>query len=305
MEFPDADIEFELRHYIAVYSAYLYFSPDVIYIHTDASESAIARAMSSAADAPNIWTHRIFNLPRVQVRRIAIPQTTTQGKELSCQAHRSDIVRPEILHEFGGMYFDFNIYPLRDFASLRQAGYANIVGLEPYDYVNNGCVLSVKGSPMMRLFNKYQNIVYDGEWITHSVQLLTTLSRRMSLVPWEVLIMGRLAFNPSTWWEEDKNTLYGNTNVTQWEEPVIVDPANIADFRSSLDPYETLWLSPTPADKQEFDYSQTYAIHAYKIYNVNPPISMPYLLARQSNFAKAVYPVVKHAVNAGLLSASD
>lgn len=305
MRMPDAHIEFELRHFIAVYSAYLYFSPDVIYIHTDASKEAIAKAMSSAADAPNIWTYRIFNLPRVQVRKLVIPETPSQGEELAFIEHRSDLIRPQVLHESGGMYFDFDIYPIRDFAPLREAGYANIMGLKARGRVNNGHMISVKGSHMMRLFNKYQNIVYDGKWLTHSVELLTKLSRRMSLVPGEVIILDKPAFAPSSWRKEDIKTLFGNTNVTRWEEPATVDTPTMADSNSPLDPYETLWLSPTSKDKKEYDYSETYGIHAYRISDQNPPVGLPYLLSPQSNFAKAVYPVVKHAVDAGLISVTD
>lgn len=55
----------------------------------------------------------------------------------------------------------------------------------------------------------------------------------------------------------------------------------------------------------EVDYSGSYAIHAF---DGKPEgywlkrVDLEYVMARQSNYARAVYPAVKHAVDAGIIN---
>lgn len=293
----DGDITFELRHFIAVYSVLLYYSPEVIYIHTDASKSAIANALGAQSTVPCIWTHRIFKLPRVVVKQIEIPKFTNTGTKLRRIEHRSDFVRPEILYKHGGIYFDFDVFPIRDIESLRKSGFANIFGLEPPDSINNGVMLSEKNSELMGLFNKYQHIEYDGRWASHSCVLLNKLAKKLVAIPREVLILPRNTFAPNTWRPADVASFFGETGVKE-QATMNEEPVDARSHRSAEGSYEDFYQS----NSTEADYPETYAIHAYKIGSLEPPVSLPYLLARESKFAKVVYPVVKHALGAGLIS---
>ena len=69
---------------------------------------------------------------------------------------------------------------------LRSSGFANIVGLKPFDMVNNSIMISRKGSSLMSLFNREQQVNFNGEWTAHSVALLTRLARRLSAIPNEM-----------------------------------------------------------------------------------------------------------------------
>jgi hypothetical protein len=44
-----------------------------------------------------------------------------------------------------------------------------------------------------------QHRVFNNEWLTHSVELLSTLAYRLQAVPGEVMILEIKAFAPSSW----------------------------------------------------------------------------------------------------------
>ena len=302
----DGSINFDLLDFVTVYSSQLYFNPDVIYIHTDATTEAIE--MAKGPDAPNKWTHKIFNLATVVVNQVIAPTHADNGQQLLNLPHRSDMVRANVSHEFGGIYFDFDVIPIRDFAPLRTTGFANVVGTEKYAMVGAGIVLSIKGSELMRVWLKFANIVYDGGWITHSNILLTNLVHRVSSIPYEILTLDKLAFSPSSWEVDDCRALYGVHGETPVMEP---RPDPLEGRPATAYDIEILWqsLEGAPYDGWEANFADSFAIHAFD-QNLEqiaefPGMSMEYLLARQSNLARAVYLAVKHAIDAGILSPND
>lgn len=214
---PSGDIEFELKHFISVYSALLHLQPDIIYLHTDESYTSIERAQDSPlASAPNKWAHLILNLPSVVVQRVSPPATASgTGVAITRLEHKSDFVRAEVVYEHGGMYLDFDVYALRDVKHLREAGFANVLGRQKHGQVNSGCWMSQKGSLLMKMWVEGQHEVYDGRWTTHSNDLLTSLSDRNGdgglltslaeyLMPGEkevgddISILDAMAFGPSS-----------------------------------------------------------------------------------------------------------
>lgn len=71
---------------------------------------------------------------------------------------------------------------------------------------------------------------------------------------------------------------------------------------------KAVWDSVGDFEQWEADYSSTYALHAFRGIDRSVPINnfdgitMEYILARQSNFARAVYPALQHAIEAGIVS---
>jgi hypothetical protein len=60
----------------------------------------------------------------------------------------------------------------------------------------------------------------------------------------------------------------------------------------------------------EMDFSSTYILHAFddyiqKISGWNHKRDLDYILARQSNYARAVYPAIAHAIRAGVITGLD
>ncbi|KAK9235030.1 hypothetical protein V1525DRAFT_411183 [Lipomyces kononenkoae] len=305
MSDPDGKVQFELKHFISIYSASLYFNPDCIYIHTDANDNEIQRANASD-EASDKWSRLIFNLPNVVVNKEIAPDYAENGEKILNLENKSDFVRVKVVYEIGGIYLDWDVHPLRDFKPLREAGFANVVGLQVDDLVNSGCFMAIKGSEMMRIWLKYEHIVYDGGWITHAVTLLTRLSRKLVMIPHEVLILDRYALAPSSWLLEDAQVLFGSHSDAQAPHLIAADPHRSALTTADA---EELWEAERASSRVEWekDYSNTYAIHAFKSYGLEnfDRISLQYVLSRRSNFALAVYPAVQHAIEAGVIPLDD
>jgi Glycosyltransferase sugar-binding region containing DXD motif len=305
MKEPSGDLHFELKDFISIYSASLYLKPDAIYIHTDATNEAVARAKESG-EAANKWTRLILNMPGVRIGRVTAPEYASNGVKIKYVQNKSDFVRAKVVHEYGGIYLDWDVHALRDFKPLREAGFANVVGLQKHGAVGTGCILAVKGSELMRLWLKNEHIVYDGEWITHAVILLNKMARRLAAIPREVLILDESAFAPGSWELEDMEYLFGSHFKVQPS-----GLTNLTEGGYHPGDEEALWDSAENFEPWEADYSSTYALHAFRgtdnsilIKNFDE-ITMEYILARQSNFARAVYPAVRHAINAGIVSLDE
>ncbi|KAK9364894.1 hypothetical protein V1509DRAFT_655920 [Lipomyces kononenkoae] len=302
---PEGRIHLELKHFISIYSASLYFNPDAIYIHTDAPDDEVERVKSSD-ESSDKWSRLIFTLPNVVVNHETAPDYADNGEKILNLENKSDFVRAKIVSEFGGIYMDWDVHPLRDFKPLREAGFANVVGLQKDDLVNSGCFMAIKGSELMRLWYEYEHIVYDGGWITHAVILLTDLSRTLAQIPNEVLILDRYALAPSSWERDDAQVLFGSHYDAQAPPSAAADPRR--PLLTTADA-KTLWEARRATSREEWaiDYSNTYAIHAFKNIDVENPlqdfdkITLHYVLSRRSNFARAVYPAVQHAIEAGII----
>jgi hypothetical protein len=115
-----------------------------------------------------------------------------------------------VVYEHGGIYFDWDVYAIRDLKPLRETGYANVVGLEKYGNVGTACYMSVKGYELMRMWLEKEHIVNDSGWVTHVVTLFNKMSRRLSAIPGEVLILAESAFAPSSRELKDMEYLFGS-----------------------------------------------------------------------------------------------
>jgi hypothetical protein len=296
-------LEFEFPQFISFYSAHLYLQPEKIYIHTNAAPESIEEARQSL----NQWTYAIANLPTVEFRYEEAPTETTTGWYLEALAHRADFMRTRVLKRMGGIYLDEDIYILKDLTPLRLAGFHNVVGRQYMGGINNGMILSTPASALITAFDALQNDAFDGQWATHSIDLLTRLVSDFAPRHYEVLVMEQDAFFPLDW-ETGVDVLYGLHGDEEPEnEP---EPENPHSFNSTTyiaDPLASR-LQPTWA----CNWSVSYALHGWKsalvhrghLFGKYGGISLGYVLARDSNFARAVYPAVKHALDNGVIKIS-
>ncbi|KAK9350004.1 hypothetical protein V1523DRAFT_447109 [Lipomyces doorenjongii] len=153
---------------------------------------------------------------------------------------------------------------------------------------------------------KYEHIVYDGGWITHAVILLTDLSRRLAMIPHEVLILERYALAPSSWEQDDAQSLFGSHFEAQASHLGAASPRRQVLTTANA---EVLWEAARASSREEWenDYSSSYAIHAFKSHDLHDfdKITLRYVLSRQSNFARAVYPAVQHAIDTGIIALEE
>lgn len=306
---PNSALEFQFKHFISVYSAFLYLKPDTIYIHTNASSDII----SEAKETGNYWTRKILQLPAVTYRHMTMPTHTNRGVRLEALEHISDFARPGIMRDYGGIYLDFDVVPIRDMKALRESGFNNVFGHELNEKVNNGVMLSKKGSRFMDIYDREQHVVFDGGWITHSVELLTTMANALTRLEREVLILERKAFNPDGWHPDYHAALFRSHEPISNSQEVLKDesPNAVGEGLGTVD-IENTWSTMKNQTKEEWEinYMMGYVIHASSPH-IEPPtadcgdIKWNYVMARRSNYARQVYPAMLHAVKTGVISADE
>ena len=313
--------------FVSAYSSHVFLGPDRIYIHTDVSPAVWDRA-KAFGDA---WTRRVLNLPGVVPNFVDTPRVTSVGAEIDTFGAKSDFLRADALRTFGGVYLDTDAIPLRDLGPLRRAGFANVVGgavaLAPKftGFVNTGVWLSRPHSSLAEIFYQAMHAFYNGVWAI-SVDILTDLAYRLHAVPGEMLIVHPRAFAPASWEKEDQVRLFqphhaGTPSLTPSLTVAALARGMPDDDGAAGQPVELKttcadalrWLGQRERDRDaghteswEMDFSATYVLHAFDgeiadIRGWDGQITLKYVLARQSNYARAVYPAVWHAVTAGVI----
>ncbi|AEO59321.1 hypothetical protein MYCTH_2307527 [Thermothelomyces thermophilus ATCC 42464] len=319
-------LSFDFKVFVSVYSAHLYFRPDRIYFHTDAAPDLWERAKTSG----DPWTRRVLNIPGVTPNFVENPRSTSGGVEIDTFGAKSDFLRADALRRHGGIYLDVDAVPLRDVAPLRRAGFANVVGgavalrTKHAGFVNTGVWLARPHSTLAEVFFRAMDAFYNGVWAV-SVDILTDLAYRLHAIPGEVLIVHPRAFAPTSWELEDQERLFRPHGWSAGQRSLSAAGDGGDDDGSAgvrLPGKEGLgntcadalaWLAKREERSDgagpegwEMDFSSTYVLHAFDDYadqvrGWDGKITLKYVLARQSNYARAVYPAIWHALEAGII----
>ncbi|KAK3935073.1 hypothetical protein QBC46DRAFT_462284 [Diplogelasinospora grovesii] len=239
---------------------------------------SVTRARNGTAGKWN----KYINMFGIKINTVVVPTHAGNGKEINGMEHRSDFVRVKAVHDFGGIYIDWDVHVLRDIKFLRESGFKAIGGRQLGGEINSGT------------FPSWRNAA------------LTQIGQRLVREPGEMLIMEQDAFAPGSWMYEDNVRLFGghNTTTSNLENIAQGDP---------LPSYEEGDKHERPNDFPDWarDWSTTYMLHAFtpdrggrKIEGYDH-ISPRYVLERQSNFARAVYPIAKRMYDEGLVRIDD
>ncbi|KAF6235284.1 hypothetical protein HO173_006478 [Letharia columbiana] len=138
-------------------------------------------------------------------------------------------------------------------------------------------LLSTRDNKLMKAYHALQDFIFDGQWATHVTWLLTTLAKDFSPADNQVLVLPQDSFFPSSWEMQDLKELYG-VHEDAGEPAVNNHPIdNLTDF------IENFQLIPPNTWQRDWR------------------LSSEYVLAQNSNFARLVYPAVKHALDNGFL----
>ena len=303
---------FTFHQFVAIYSAHYYMQPETIYIHTNVPEHLIHVSLE---DTTNLYARAINKFPNIKYNYHFAPNRTTNGREIENLPHRSDFVRADILQKFGGIYLDDDVYLLRELHTLRHIGYESIVGRQSGGNICNAVIMSTPGNKMITAYNALMNPIYDGGWETHSVFLLTSVAQEFASVGNQVMILPQDTFFPLSWEKADLETLYQVHNKND-DDIGELEPHNNNHNTKNLTEFIdnfTLW----PEDSWRVDWRLSYVMHgwtsAIKQYFENTKeligeydeITLEYILARNSNFARAVYPAVKDALERGFLDGPE
>lgn len=200
------------KFFISIYSTHVFFRPSIIYIHTDIPFSTFTTAKNNG----NEWTKRILALPNIKYHFIAPPLVTKKGVPIASLRDRRELLKIEILFEYGGIYLSNNAVPLRSISSLLKSGFATILStttssssIPGAGSVYNGVILSAPRSALMEIYLKSAHEFYSSSpsflssFPTSRTQnrkffttLLTSLTTRLSLIPHEILLLSSSAFAP-------------------------------------------------------------------------------------------------------------
>lgn len=174
--------EWKLHHYLSVKSAYIRSGVDKIFIWVD--------------DIPEgkWWDKTKELVETVQIE----PPVEIFGKPITQQAHKSDVIRLQVLLEYGGIYVDTDTIFVKSFKPLLNnkfvMGQQNINGCEG---LCPAVILSEPNSVFGQSWLAGFKDTFEGgppgspTWCTHSVQYPLWLSKQISN---EITILNHEAF---------------------------------------------------------------------------------------------------------------
>lgn len=315
---PDsaAELRIPFEAFLSVYSAYLSVLPSAIYIHTDYSPTDVAHAIKYGSS----WTRKLFTaFPGIVHPSYVEPPThSSSGLPITRLEHKSDFVRHEQLARHGGVYLDWDVLTLKPLAPLLHSGFKAVVGkqwdrLEDNKVVynvNSGIVLAARDSALVKIMNQEAPVVYDGKWITHAVHLLTNVSYSMANLPGEVLIMDQKAFAPYSWEQNSVNALLERHEGGAGTPEAFTTGRRNLFTNNPIEVREATRQGTTSREQDwQYDFSEAYFIHKFFNDVENPQgyngVSVPYILARDSNYARAAYGIVLRGIEDGLIDEKD
>jgi len=300
-------IEFSFPQFIAIYSAWHYVQPEALYIHTNIEEALIRETLNNSASA---YTQAIVKLPGVRFNHHSAPNQTESGMEISWLPNQSDFVRTEVLERLGGIYLDDDAYILRDLKPLYRLGYENIVGMQSDGQICPAVIMSTPHNNMMIAYRALQDSAFDGTWAHHATYLLSALVRAFQFPAYQVLVLSQVTFFPLSWDVDALKDIYQVHEGDGDPSPAISDEPtqNVTDFIKSFSfDHPVSWRR---------DLRLSYILHGWntglqtnfrgesyaQLFGQSEGITLEYILTGNSNFARAVLPAVKHAVDSGLLA---
>ncbi len=196
----------------------------------------------------------------VQTVRIEAPREVF-GNPLLHPAHRADVVRLQKLIEWGGIYFDCDVFVHRNFDDL--LSHSTVMGLE----LNNGrhglcnaVILSEPGAPFLqRWYEEYRTFRSKGRdqyWAEHACQVPLRLSIEF---PAEVTVLPHTVFFGLDWTPKDLTLMFSSREPVVgpgtyanhlWEskawEPFLAD-LTLSQVRK-IDSAFHLWVRPVISD---------------------------------------------------------
>jgi hypothetical protein len=152
--------EFSLIHFLAVVTAAKVNRPEKLYFHY-------------AYEPTGAWWERAK--PYLTMNKV-VPPAEIFGRPLEHFAHQADVLRLEVLMQYGGIYLDMDVVCVNSFAPLMHKNC--VMGIQPGKGLCNAVILARPGSQFIRLwYEKYRD--FDGRhWSHHSVALPMQLARQ-------------------------------------------------------------------------------------------------------------------------------
>ncbi|XP_064651332.1 uncharacterized protein LOC135502432 isoform X2 [Lineus longissimus] len=153
---------FRFYHLISVLSAYKHIKPSVIYFWYDYIPQGA------------LWRDVLKRVPIMKLKHRPAPTHTYHRSLGRYDQHQSDVVRLEVLMEFGGIYMDLDVVALKSFDPLLE--FDTTMGYEDRNRLCNGIIISKPNAPFLRLWHLEYATFDDNSWAFHSVELPAILA---------------------------------------------------------------------------------------------------------------------------------
>jgi hypothetical protein len=300
-------LHFEFRHFLAYYSAHHYLKPDSINIWSDMTPEMI----SQAAIHGDIFTKAVLRIPHLKFHHVEMPNVTSTGFPIVAYAHKSDFIRTRVMADLGGQYFDDDAWVIRDLAPLRKAGFENVFGKEWGDDLCQAMWMATPNNTLMRAFERLQETEFNGEWVKASNILISNLVYDITGLGHNrhALVLERNAFFAGQWDMGDAGLpmfykVHGEDDgIPDYGPP----PQTVDDLVNNYDFIRNKgWRK---------DWRNSYVIHGFSnavrdlkamwMFEPYGGFTPAYVLARQSNIARALYPALQHAIETGFLPSEE
>ena len=204
------------------------------------------------------------------------------------------------MYDKGGVFLDTDVVVLRDVRPLREAGFNGVVGRQSNGKVVAGCFMARRHAALAYVMQREWGLVFENGWRKHATELVTAVAERLAGSPEEVLILDQRAIVPGNWDDQAADAIFKPRNVSVPVWPQVNDLEE--------DPLAR-WYNKARSQEWEMDFSATYFLQSFqppeRVIEGYPGVSVKYVLARNSNYALAVWPIVQRGIKEGVFDETD
>ncbi|KAL8277040.1 hypothetical protein RQP46_010574 [Phenoliferia psychrophenolica] len=204
------DKPFSFLTYVCLSSALVVLRPEVIYFHH--------------VFLPNgwwwdQWKERVAKSGTTRLELVRQRDVTTVfGNQVEHFAHKADVLRLEVLRDYGGIYLDTDVLVTKDMAQLYRhevvMGMESQPNLDPLLPPSGLCNAVILAKPYSSFIVRWLESYRDFDktkWASHSVTKPWTLAQHF---PMEVTVLNKFAFFWPIWHDDHLRLIHRSTSYS-------------------------------------------------------------------------------------------
>ncbi|CAG8549589.1 16128_t:CDS:2 [Racocetra persica] len=188
-----ASLPFNFTHWLAFTSAIETIKPEKTYFH--------------CIHEPKSYWYQLIK-PKVSIMKTRIV-TKIFGNPVNIIQHKSDIIRMEVLRDFGGIYLDLDVIVLQPFDDLLYYDFTMGIEKTNQSTLCNAAIVSRPFAPFLTRWMLGYKDFDDSDWSRHSIRLPYNMSKVYSN---DIHVLNATAFFWPTWMDEHLDLAYASNN---------------------------------------------------------------------------------------------